>query len=102
MSHRNEPSCPGKTQPTRDRMISSAAIVSTITQVLSSSMLANEANSLNLWPKEHSQRRTLRVSLVSPSGDWGKTAAAAEGPWSYPCDPAPGALTNAVLEPRNC
>src|SRR6516164_347120 len=47
MSHRNEPSCPGKTQPTRDRMISSAAIANTITQVLSSSMLANEANSLN-------------------------------------------------------
>jgi len=31
-------------------MIGSTAIVSTITQALSSSMLADEANSLNLWP----------------------------------------------------
>ena len=34
----------------------------------------------------------LRVFWGSPSGDWGKTAAAAEGPWS---SPSPGALTNA-------
>jgi len=33
-----------------ERMISCTTIVSTITQVLSSSMLANQANSLNLWP----------------------------------------------------
>src|SRR5262249_47330186 len=31
---------------------------------------------------QHSQRRTLRVSLTSLSGDRGRTAAAAEGPWS--------------------
>src|SRR5262245_60118767 len=51
------------------------------------------ANSLNLWPEQHSQRRVLRVFLGSPSGDRGRTAAAAEGPWSYLRDPTPGALT---------
>src|SRR5262245_51935390 len=40
------------------------------------------ANNFNLWPEQHSQRRTLRVSLSSLSGDRGRTAAAAEGPWS--------------------
>src|SRR6516165_10242296 len=52
MSHRNQPrSWRNATRKAiADRMISSAAIASTITQVLSSSMLANEANSLNLWP----------------------------------------------------
>src|SRR6516162_9654740 len=63
-----------------DRMISSAAIANTITQVLSSSMLANEANSLNLWPEEHSQRRATQGKFWRLSGDRGKTAAAAEGP----------------------
>src|SRR5260221_6886657 len=43
---------------------------------------------LNLWPQQHSQRRTLRVSLSSLSGDRGRTAAAAEGPWS--CSPFAG------------
>src|SRR6266511_2916224 len=54
-------------------MISSAAIASTITQVqvLSSSILANEANSLNLWPEEHTQRRAFRVDLGQPSGGIG-------------------------------
>jgi hypothetical protein len=32
-------------------------------------------------PEEHSQRRTLRVFSAGLSGDRGKTAAAAEGPW---------------------
>src|SRR5262249_20418743 len=38
------------------------------------------ANNFNLWPEQHSQRRTLRVSLASLSGDRGRTAAAARGP----------------------
>jgi hypothetical protein len=52
------------------------------------------ANNFNLWPEQHSQRRALRVSLSSLSGDRGRTAAAAEGPWSdpWPTHP-PGALT---------
>src|SRR5262245_58341190 len=78
-------------------MISSAAIASTITQVLSSSMLANEANNLNLLPEQHSQRRTLRVSLSSLSGDRGKTAAAAEGPWSDPLANAPSRGSHKTL-----
>src|SRR5262249_10963747 len=42
-----------------------------------------------------SQRQATQVISGSLSGDRGKTAAAAEGPWSYPCDPPPGALANA-------
>jgi hypothetical protein len=37
---------------------------------------------LNVWPQQHSQRRTLRVFSARLSGDRGRTAAAAEGPWS--------------------
>jgi hypothetical protein len=59
------------------------------------SILANEANSLDLWPQQHSQRRTLSVSLSSLSGDRGRTAAAAEGPWSYPSDRLQGLSQNA-------
>src|SRR5215469_10784989 len=45
------------------------------------------ANNFNLWPEQHSQRQATQVISGSLSGDRGKTAAAAEGPWSYPCDP---------------
>ena len=30
------------------------------------------ANTLNLWPEQHSQRQTFRVFSSSPSGDWGQ------------------------------
>ncbi len=66
-------------------MISSAAIASTITQVqvLSSSILANEANSLNLWPEEHSQRRAFRVDLGQPSGGSGENRCGSRGPLEF-------------------
>src|SRR6266446_5497552 len=35
------------------------------------SILANEANSLNLWPQQHSQQRLLRLSWASLSGGFG-------------------------------
>src|SRR6266545_2965860 len=34
------------------------------------------ANTLNLWPKRHSQRRAFRVFLSQSSGDRGKPVAA--------------------------
>jgi len=70
-------------------MISSAAIASTIiqVQVLSSSILANEANSLKLWPEEHSQRRAFRVDLGQPSGGLGKVRCGARGPLKLPRHP---------------
>jgi hypothetical protein len=66
-------------------MISSAAIASTITQVqvLSSSILANEANSLNLWPEEHSQRRAFRVFSAGLSGDRGDIRCGSRGPLEF-------------------
>src|SRR5215467_2006047 len=45
------------------------------------------ANNFNLWPEQHSQRQATQVISGSLSGDRGKTAAAAEGPWSDPCEP---------------
>src|SRR5215469_2055756 len=43
------------------------------------------ANNFNLWSEQHSQRQATQLISGSLSGDRGKTAAAAEGPWSYPC-----------------
>jgi hypothetical protein len=76
------------------RIISKTASVlpNTNAQVPNSSTTAFLAvarrNSLNLLPEQHSQRRTFGVFSSSLSGDRGKTAAAAEGPWRYPCAPS--------------
>src|SRR2546430_5179627 len=83
-------------------MISSAAIASTITQVqvLSSSILANEANSLNLWPEEHSQRRAFRVDLGQPSGGLGKVRCGARGPLKLPRHPDFRGSHNTLILPE--
>ena len=49
-----------------------------------SGLNASVANNLNLWPQQHSQRRTLRVSLWPVSAGIGENRCGREGPWSYP------------------
>src|SRR5215467_3502791 len=55
------------------------------------------ANNFNLWPEQHSHRRATQGKFWRPSGDRGKTAAAAEGPWSYPCANALQGLSQTLL-----
>jgi hypothetical protein len=88
------------------RMISKTASVlpNTNAQVPNSSTTAFLAvarrNSLNLLPEQHSQRRTFGVFSSSLSGDRGKTAAAAEGPWRYPCAPSLQGLSQNASPPE--
>ena len=44
--------------------------------------------------------KRLRVISGSLSGDRGKTAAAAEGPWSYPCANALQGLSQTLILPE--